>query len=390
MDSRILREVVRVSKTIHGNPSSLHESGRAARNIIEESRKKVSRILGCRSEEIIFTGSGTEANNLAILGTPEGHVVTTNIEHHSVLRPLEKRGSITFVPVKPNGIVDPNDIAKALRPDTVLVSVMYANNEIGTIQDITKISRIIKNSFPTLVTSHLPLLHTDACQAPEYLKLNVHELGVDLMTLNGSKIYGPKGIGCLYVRRGINIEPLIFGGDQERGLRPGTENVALIAGFASALELAERTRIKESTRLIKLRDEFIGRIIREIPQSYLNGDATNRLPNNINISFEDIDGPLRQGSSEASEMLVLILDQEGIEVSTGAACTTTETGPSHVILALEKARRMTLSDPELVEGESKGDGNLRITLGRQTTKKDILHAIKVIADCVYKTRKARG
>ena len=199
-----------------GNPSSVHASGRVAKKTLDDARVRIAKVLHCRSEELVFTGSGTEANNLAIFGVPVGHIVSTNIEHHSVLRPLEKRDNTTFVPVKQNGIVDPQDIAKAIRPDTVLVSIIYANNEIGTIQPI----RLIKKAIGKM------LLHIDACQAAGYLNLNVQELGVDLMTLNGSKVparpngrsggYGPKGTGALFVRRGIKLQPMILGGDQER------------------------------------------------------------------------------------------------------------------------------------------------------------------------------
>ena len=356
------------------NPSSVHASGRAAKKILDGARAQIAAVLHCRAEELIFTGSGTEANNLAIFGIREGHIVSTNIEHHSVLRPLEKRGNVTFVPVKPNGIVDPGDIAKALRPDTVLVSVIYANNEIGTIQPIKEIAKM----FRPLRTNHYPLLHIDACQAAGFLNLNVQELGVDLMTINGSKIYGPKGTGALFVRRGVRLSPLILGGDQEWGLRAGTPNPALLAEFAKALETCNAQRVTRNVRLTKLRDDFIQRVVREIPRTTLNGDPILRLPNNINISFDGIDG----------EMLMLRLDLKGIEVSTGAACTVTSNEPSHVLRAIspQPPALSPSRPPPYGKGEVK-EGNIRISLGRSTTKKDLEYTLKVLKKEVARLRK---
>ncbi|MBI2063787.1 MAG: cysteine desulfurase [Candidatus Yanofskybacteria bacterium] len=389
MDTRVERVVLKHMRESWGNASSVHDVGRQARGVIDDSRKRVARVLGVKSEEMIFTGSGTESDNLAIFGVARayktrqnfskknlgglrGHIVTTRIEHPAVLRAcqyLEKKEGfkITYIGVDKNGIVNPADIAKALRSDTILVSIMYANNEIGTVQPIVEISKAIKNFRQNLKTKTHNLkhfFHVDACQAAGALNLNVNQLGVDLMTLNGSKIYGPKGTGCLYVRRGVELVPQIVGGSQERGLRAGTENPALIAGFAKALELADENKKKESTRLIELRDYMIGQILKTIPGSHLNGDAVRRLPNNINISFENIDG----------EMLMLALDQGGIQVSTGSACTSTSTEPSHALKALG------LSD-ELAKG------NIRITLGRQTMKKDIDYVLKTLVSLVKKLRK---
>lgn len=340
-----------------GNPSSIHSVGRAAKKELEDARAAIGKVLNCRPEEIVFTGSGTEANNLAILGIlpRDGHIISTNIEHHSVLRPLEKRSNVTYVLVKQNGVVDPEDIKRALRPNTVLVSVIYANNEIGAIQPIKAIKKAIGKV----------LLHVDACQAAGALDINVQNLGVDLMTLNAAKIHGPNGIGCLFVRRGTPIAPIIFGGDQERGLRAGTESPVLAAGFAKALEIADRTKERESARLTKLRDYAIERILKEIPNSKLNGDPIQRLPNNINLSFIGVD----------SEMLVLALDQYGICVSTGAACTTSSNEPSHVIAALSPPT------PSYSKRGPEGaiqKGNIRITLGRSTKKKDLDFTIEKI------------
>ncbi len=337
-----------------GNPSSIYSLGRQAKQVIEGARKSVAKILNSRTEEVVFTGSGTESDNLAIFGVARAyksfgkHIITSKIEHHAVLRAcqyLEKNEGfkVTYLDVGKNGIVDPVSVKKALRSDTTLVSIIYANNEIGTIQPIKEISKIIKIYRQY---EKLPFFHTDACQAAGALNLNVQDLAVDLATLNGSKIYGPKGIGCLFVRRGIHLRPVILGGSQEGGLRAGTENPALIAGFAKALELVDKNKEKESKRLIQFRDYVINQILTKIPNSKLNGDAISRLPNNINISFKNTDG----------EMLMLALDQNGIQVSTGSACTSSETGPSHVMQAI---------------GNPEGWGNLRITLGRQTTKKEL-------------------
>ena len=385
MDQQVLLVVLKHLKEDWGNASSVHEVGRKAKMIIDDSRKAVARILGVKSEEIIFTGSGTESANLAILGVARAnkkfgkHIVTSAIEHPAVLRAcqyLEKQEGfkVTYLGVGKNGIVNPESVRKALRPDTILVSIMYANNEIGTIQPIAEIGKIISdfrkrkfqipNSKFQIQYEKAPLFHTDACQVAGALNLNINRLGVDLMTLNGSKIYGPKGTGCLYVRRGTNLVPLIVGGSQERGLRAGTENPALIAGFAKALEIADKNKAKESRRLIKLRDYMIEQILKTIPDSQLNGDPNKRLPNNINISFENVDG----------EMLMLALDQKGIRVSTGSACTSTSTEPSHVMVALGLPEKLA-------------KGNIRITLGRQTNKKDITHVLKVLSQTVNKLRK---
>lgn len=345
LDSRVQREILSHLK-IFGNPSSLYDTGRKAREIIEDARVRIGKILHCRPSELVFTGSGTEANNLAIFGVGEGHIVSTNIEHHSVLRPLEKRKNYTLVPVQKNGIINLHDIAEAIRSDTKLVSIIYANNEIGTIQQIKAIKKVLPKHV---------LFHVDACQAAGALNINVQELGVDLMTINGSKIYGPKGMGCLFVRRGTRLSPQILGGDQERGLRAGTENVALIAGFARAFEIAESMKEKENVRLTKLRDWFVA----QLPEATLNGDAKERLPNNINISFDGIDG----------EMLMLALDLRGVEVSTGAACTISSNEPSHVLQAI-----------------SAKPGNIRITLGRSTTKKDLEQTILILKKEVARLR----
>ncbi|MEX1064106.1 MAG: cysteine desulfurase family protein [Candidatus Paceibacterota bacterium] len=358
-----------------GNASSVHGAGRLAKKSIDASRKEIASILNSKPEEIVFTGSGTESDNLAIFGVARAnkklgkHIIATKIEHHAVLRAcqyLEKNEGfkVSYLDVGDNGIVDPVAVAKALRPDTTLVSIMYANNEIGTIQPISRISKTIREFRRGRLNQNFPFLHTDACQAAGALNLNVQELGVDLLTLNGSKIYGPKGAGLLYARKGVAISPVIVGGSQEGGLRAGTENPALIAGLAKALEVADRIKGKEGKRLAKLRDYTIESILSHIPGTHLNGDSNFRLPNNVNISFASIDG----------EMLMLALDQEGIQVSTGSACTTGTTEASHVIKALGL-------------GEDMDKGNLRITLGRKTTKKDIEDILKTLPKIIGRLRR---
>jgi len=340
-----------------GNPSSIYQTGQIAKNAIEKSRLQVAEMLNAKPEEIIFTSGGTESDNLAILGVARAnkhkgkHIITSNIEHHAVLHAceaLEKKGfEVTYIPVEKNGIVSPDKVKKAMRDDTVLVSIMYANNEIGTIQPIAKIGRTCKKRG-------IPF-HTDACQTTGALMLDVDKLHLDLMTINGSKMYGPKGVGVLYIRKGIALSQIMYGGGQEKKIRPGTENVPAIIGFAKALEIAEKEREKESKRLTKLRDYMIKEILNKIPKTQLNGDAINRLPNNVNISILEIEG----------ESLLLRLDMKGISASSGSACTSGSLDPSHVILALGK--------PSFV-----AHGSLRFTLGRSTTKKDIDYVLEVL------------
>lgn len=375
-----------------GNAGGLYREGRRAKETVDQSRETVAEILGCRPEEIIFTSGGTEGDNLALFGIahaygkpavekPRGHIITSAIEHHAVLhacKALEKEGfEITYLPVDKEGFVNPNDVRKALRPDTILVSVMYANNEIGTIEPIVKIAKIIKeyrkeNQKPEAGSRKLeanaktPFLHSDACQAGGALDLNAEELGVDLMVLNGGKIYGPKGSGCLYVRRNTKITPLFYGGGQEFRKRAGTENVASIVGFATALALAQRARKEENTRVSALADYFYRELMARVSRAVLNGPAmkisgepTRRLPNNINVSVLDIEG----------EAFVLYMDEKGVACSTGSACTSESLDPSHVILALGKPYEFA-------------HASLRFTLGRKTTKEDLDYTLGEIPGIV--------
>ncbi len=349
-----------------GNPGGLYEEGRRAKEALEESRKKIAAIIGARPDEIIFTSGGTESINLAILGALKmlggGHLITSKFEHHAVLKPIEdlqKRGfDVTYIQVNGDGVINAEDVKKALRPDTVFVSIMYANNEIGTIQPIAEIGKVIRDY--KLQTKNCKLVfHTDACQASGYLDLNVDRLGVDLMSINASKIYGPKGVGFLYKKQNIKLMPQILGGGQEGRLRSGTENVAFAVAMAEALRIAQEEKTKEAKRLTKLRDYFISRATMEIPKVVLNGHATKRLPNNINISVLDIEG----------ESLVLALDSEGIAFSTGSACTSESLDPSHVILALGKPYEFA-------------HGSMRFTLGKKTTKKEIDYVIQKMKEKV--------
>jgi cysteine desulfurase len=366
-----------------GNPSSFHSAGKVAKDAMETARETIAKILNCRTAEIIFTAGGTESDNLAILGVARAnrdkgnHIITLKIEHPAVLescRKLEKEGfEVTYLPVDKEGIVKLDELKKALRKDTILISIMYANNEIGTIQPIKEIAKIIRNfknsNLPPPLTPPraggegkiFPFFHTDACQAAGSLDMDVVKLGVDMLTFNGSKIYGPKGIGALYVKKGVKIEPLIFGGGQEHKMRSGTENVPAIIGLATALQLAQAEREKENARLIVLRDYFIKEALQKISGARLNGSAERRLPNNINISIPRVEG----------EAAVLYLDSYGIYVSTGSACSSASLLPSHVLLALGLSHDLA-------------HNSLRFTLGRKTSKADLDYVLEVLPKIIKK------
>ncbi|HBM45799.1 TPA: cysteine desulfurase NifS [Patescibacteria group bacterium] len=358
----------------YGNPGSIHSFGINASKAIEESRKNIAMVLGAKSSEIIFTSGGTESNNLAILGVAnlfkknsngaKLHIITTQIEHHAVLYPfkyLENSGfEVTYLPVSEKGIVSVEEVKKAIKENTVLISIIYANNEVGTIQPIREIGNLIKK---VRADRPYPVFHTDACQAPCFLNLQVSNLGVDLMTISGSKLYGPKGSGFLYVKNNTPIEPTTFGGGQESGLRSGTQAVPLIVGLAKALKIAEDKKKKESDRLISLRDYFIRLVLKKIAGTKLNGDMKLRLPNNANIYFPGISG----------EQLVIELDVKGIAVSTGSACSSREEAPSHVLLAIYNDKK-------------RADGSIRFTFGRDTTKKDVDQTIKTLDSIIKRIR----
>ncbi len=362
VDLKVLRAMMPFFSKRFYNTSALYREGIETRAELERFRKKVSGLLSAHPDEVIFTGSGTESNNIAILGVvslslkkiARPHVIVSAIEHPSVLalerEILNRGGRMSILPVDENGVADLKSLSSLLSKDTVLVSIMYANNEIGTIEPIKEISKIIrffkKNQK---IKSPYPYFHTDASQAANYLSLNTLELGVDLLSLDGSKIYGPKGVGALWFRRGLLLSPIIFGGGQEGGLRSGTENLALIAGFSSALDIACSMREKESQRLSILRDKLISQILKKFNDAHLNGDPIHRLPNNINICFPNID----------AEHAVILADTFGVLCSTASSCKTlSEDLQSEVIMALGKEKECSRS-------------SIRFSLGRQTTVDDI-------------------
>ncbi len=348
----------------YGNAGSMHTPGLKAGIALKEAREKVANILNAKLEEIIFTGSGTESINLALKGyalknkSKGNHIITTNIEHHAVLDSLgylEKQGfKVSYIKVEENGIVDVKKIEEAINEDTILISVMYANNEVGTIQPIKEIGEVAKK--------HNIVFHVDACQAGNSEILDVEKLNVDMMSLNGSKIYGPKGIGCLYKKSGLRLEPIVHGGGQEFGLRSGTENIANIVGFAKALEIAQKNKEEYSRRLKKLRDYFIENLLK-IPNTLLNGDREKRLPNNVNVSFLNVEG----------EAILLMLDHEKIYASSGSACTSKSLDPSHVILGIGRPYEVA-------------HGSIRFSLSKYTTKEDIDKVIEVLPSIIERLR----
>lgn len=366
IDESVSKAMAKVAN-IFANGSAIHSAGVKARTVIEDSRNKIAKYLFAHSDEIIFTGSGTESDAFAIIGTVRAykkgmpHVITSEIEHPAVLencKMLEENGEaeVTYVKVNSKGVVEIKEIKDAFRDNTVLVSIMYANNEIGTIQPIMEIAKAIRH-FRKSNNTNLPLFHSDACQAMNYLPTeNIEKLGVDMLTFNSSKIYGPKGVGVLYKKRGVSLNPIYVGGGQEFGLRSGTENTCAIVGTAKALEEANKIRERESARLIKIRDYGIDKLLELGKISgyeiILNGDKENRLPNNINISI----------SSISSELLVIELDAKGIEVSAKSACKSDEPDESYVITALRLAQGIPVKNTE---------GSLRISLGRSTKKSDM-------------------
>jgi cysteine desulfurase len=373
LDSRVKEVMLPYMQDCFGNPSSFHSAGKIVKDAIDQARLSMAELLHVRPDEILFTSGGTESDNLAVLGYARAnqkhgkHIITSKLEHHAVLEAamhLERKEGfeVTYLDPDRDGLVTANQVRDALREDTILVSIMYANNEIGTIEPIAQIGKMIEkyrqeHKRPQLV------FHTDACQATGYLDMDVSRLHVDLLTLNGSKMYGPKGVGLLYARRGLKFQPLQFGGSQERGIRPGTENVAGIIGLATAFELAQSHREVESQRLAPLRDTLIERLRRVVPKTRLNGHATQRLPNNVNMSFMDVEG----------EALLLYLDAHGVYASTGSACTSASLDPSHVILSLGLPYEVA-------------HGSLRFTLGRSTTIDDIEYVVETLPSLVKKLR----
>jgi len=364
----VLKSALPFFSKIYGNPSSFHSTGLIAKKEMQKSREKIAKILNCDPNEIIFTGSGTESINLAIKGIAfrellkgkRGHFITQKTEHDAVLETfkwLEKLGfSVSYINVNENGIVNLEELKNAIRKDTLLVSIMYANNEIGTIQPLKEIAEICHKAKT--------IFHTDACQGAEYLDIDTKKLGVDLLTINGSKIYSFKGSGLLFKKKEINIEPLIHGGHQEKNLRSGTENLAAIVALAKALEIAQKEKRIESKRLIKLREYMISQIEKKIKKVKINGDIKSRLPNNVNVSFYGVEG----------ESILLRLNEYGIRASTGSACSSLNLEPSHVLLATGI-------------GHELAHGSIRFTLGKYTTKKEIDFTIKKLENIIPFLRK---
>jgi len=371
MDARVKNEMERYlgEEGVYGNPGSFNSIGLRAKRALDDARKRVATILGCNDSEVIFTGSGTESINIALQGiaranknnkAKKNHIITSKVEHKAILETcefLESEGySVTYLDVDQYGLVSPEKLKSAITPETLLVTIMYANNEIGSVNNISALSKVCKESKV--------LFHTDACQAAGYLDINVKNLGVDLMTINGSKLYGPKGVGVLYVRTGVILKPIMFGGGQERGLRSGTENIAGIIGFAKALEIAEEEKPMEVRRLSELRDYLIKELTERVPKVMLNGHPTQRLCNNANISFIDVEG----------EAIMLMMNEiAGICASSGSACTSKTLDPSHVILATGRPYEVA-------------HGSIRFTLGRSTTKEDIDKVIEVIPGIIERLR----
>jgi cysteine desulfurase len=355
-------------KNKFGNPSSLHFWGKEARSAVEKSREKVAQAFGCTHREVFFTGTTTTSDNLAIRGTVRAakkrdqgdHIITSAIEHHGVLdvcQSLEEEGfKLTVLPVDQYGLVDPKDVERAINKKTILVTVMSANNEVGTIQPIKKISQITRK--------RRVLFHTDAAAIVDYLDINVKDLGVDLMSIGAHKFGGPKGIGVLYVKRGVAIKPLTFGGHHERELWPGTEAVPLIVGLAKAIEISVRERKKAVQKVTKLRERLIKGILTKIPDSYLTGHLTERLPDIASFVIKGVEG----------EAMVLILSDVGIAASSGSACTSGLLEPSHVLTAMGISKALT-------------HGSLRFSLGKKTTEKEIDYVIEVLSRIVARLRK---
>ena len=349
----------------YGNASSIYSLGRENKKAIDDAREKVAKALNALPKEIFFTSGGTEADNWALEGIAFAnqakgkHIITTNIEHHAILHTckfLEKQGfEITYIPVDNQGIVHIEDIAKAIRPDTILISVMFTNNEIGTIQPIKEIGALAKEKGICF--------HTDAVQAIGNIPIDVKDMNIDMLSLSGHKFYGPKGVGVLYIRDGVRIYPFMNGGAQERGKRASTENVAGIVGLGKAIELATENIEQYNAKLMKLRDRAIKEILEKIPYSRLNGDEKNRLPGNVNISFEFIEG----------ESILLMLDMKGICASSGSACTSGSLDPSHVLLAIGLPHEIA-------------HGSLRLTFGEENTDSDLDYLLETLPPIIEKLR----
>ncbi len=363
VDKEVLDAMIDFFNKKFGNASSLHSWGREAKEALEKSREKVAALINADADEIVFTGGGTESDNMAIKGIAfmhgKGHIITSKIEHPAVLETckyLEKKGfDVTYLPVDKYGMVNPEDVEKEIRDDTILITIMHANNEIGTIEPIEEIGKIAKKNNI--------VFHTDAVQTVGKISIDVKKMNVDMLSISSHKIYGPKGVGALYIKRGIKIEPILHGGGHEKGLRSSTENISGIVGFAKACEIAMKKMKEDVERMKKLRDKIIKNVL-EIEEAYLTGHPEKRLPNHASFYFRGIEG----------ESLILMLDSYGIAASTGSACSSKKLQPSHVLLAIGLK-------PE------EAHGSLRITLGRENKEEEIDYFLDVIPKVIEKLRR---
>lgn len=368
-DPAIIRKIIPYWGKKYGNPSSLYASGRLAKKALENARLKIAGIINAKPEEIIFTSSGTEADNLALIGAARAnrakgkHILISVIEHKAVMEAgklLAREGfEVEYIPVDKYGLINVQKLMALVRPGTILVSVMYVNNEIGMIEPIREISA----ELGKIDSGIRPIFHVDACQASNLLSLDVVALGADLLVINSGKVYGPLGAAILYKNSKISIDPVLVGGEQEKNLRAGTENLPAIVGFAEALEKSEKMKKKENIRLSQLEEYFRERLQEEIPEIIVNGDPAKKVPSILHVSIPYIEG----------ESMILMLDKEGIRVSTGSACSASDLKPSHVLVAIGQ-------DPDLVHG------SIRFSMGRSTTKKDLDKVLEVFPPIIKKLK----
>lgn len=366
VDERVLNKMIPYYSLNFGNPSSVYFIGRRNKRVIEEARQNVASCLGAKQKEIYFTSCGSESDNLALKGVAYAnssrgkHIITSKIEHSAILNTcatLERQGfKVSYLNVDCNGVVNLEELENSITQDTILISIMFANNEIGTIEPIEKISQIAKR--------HNVYFHTDAVQAVGNVRINVDELGIDLLSMSAHKFYGPKGVGALYVRDGINFERIQDGGGQEKGKRSGTENVAGIVGLCTAIQYAYKEFDFNNTKVTALKNYFINNLIKQFNNVKINGDLNNRLPGNINVSFDGIDG----------EQLLLKLDEYGICASSASACSTGSSKPSHVLTAIGLTKEQAA-------------GTVRFTLGKENTQSDIDYTIRTILNTTYNNKK---
>ena len=365
LSPKVLEQMMPYLTTIYGNPSSPHSFGQEARKGVDHARDQVAKALNALPEEIIFTGCGTESDNTVLFGVAEryakkgNHIITTNVEHHAILHTceaLEKRGvEVTYLPVDENGMVTAEQVANAITDKTILVSIMFANNEVGTIMPIAEIGKVCRERGV--------LFHTDAVQAVGHVPIDVKAMNIDMLSLSAHKFHGPKGVGALYMKKGIRLPSYVMGGAQERNRRAGTENVAGIVGLGAAIALATQTLEESAARMTKLRDKLIAGIAQRIPEVKLNGHPTMRLPNNVNYSIKYIEG----------ESILLMLDMNGIAASSGSACTSGSLDPSHVLLALGLSLEVA-------------HGSVRLTLSDETTEEDIDYVLDVLPKVAERLR----